>query len=405
MADIETPEVGVSADVPPTLETTAPWAVERLKGTDKAREALEGKEAALSQSEGDLAVKRETGLAPLRAGAEATVSQPLPSAPGMSPLPDAPSGPIIDPEHFKSFAAIAFPFALLLGKAMRADAFDGLNMLSSSVQGYVQGRKEEAASKLQQFQSKMQKVTHENQQKLSEYRALLERRDLETQQKMQLLSIAAQKYDDAQTYYASQRKSIADIHKQLDRDDANTIKLANASIKVAAEYQKNLTAREHWEAMESIAKQRIQKMGSMRKDAETERKLTWIQGKQIALYQTFMAKMQALDTKILPAQQRKLAETQLRNWFAGAMKNTNEIARREGFTVPPETEAMENPANDPLGPTSTPDSEAESQSFFRSLWGEFGKMFGHNPGVNPGVTPAAPPQGPTQGGGWSATPR
>lgn len=386
---LEAPEVGVTADPLPTLQDIDPVAVERLKATEARRGELSKQQDTLLQSEGALAKEREKGLAGPRAALEASVTRSLPDAPGMQPLPDAPSGPIVDPEHFKSFASIAFPFVLLLGKAMRADGVQALNALSSSVQGYMQGRKEESTKKFEEFKTKMQKVTTENKQKLEEYRAILDRRDMENQQKLTMLQITSQKYDDAAMYYATERKNIADIYKQLDLQDKNTLRMANESAKIADAYQKNVATRERTEAMANAAKQRIQRMGSMRKDHETDRKLTWIQGKQIALYQTFMAKMQALDTKILPAQQRKLAETQLRNWFAGAMKNTNQIARQEGFTVPPDLEAMENPQNDPLGPSSTPDSEAESQSFFKSLWGEFGKLFGHQPGVTPGA--GAPP--------------
>jgi hypothetical protein len=211
---------------------------------------------------------------------------------------------------------------------------------------------------------------------------------------LSLLKLEAMTREDIAMAHAAETKTFDSIFKRIEQEKANTLKVAQASAKVVADYERNITQRERTEAMANAAKQRIQRMGSMRKDHEADRKLTWIQGKQIALYQTFMAKMQALDTKILPAQQRKLAETQLRNWFAGAMKNTNEIARQEGFTVPPDLEAMENPQNDPLGPSSTPDSEAESQSFFKSLWGEFGKLFGHQPGVTPGA--GAPPAQPGQ---------
>lgn len=402
MADLEAPEVNVSADVP-SFSDVAPEATASLAATDKARTELMAREALLSGREGELAEAREKGLAGPRAALEASAAAPLPNAPGMSPLPEAPSGPIIDPEHFKNYAAIALPFSLLLGAVARADAVQGLNMLSSSVQGYIQGRHEVAAQQLEQFKAKMAKVTQDNKQKLEEYRNILMRRDLENQQKQQLLAIAAQKYDDAGMYYASQHKTIADQFKRLDLEDRNTMRLANESVKIASDYEKNMTQRQHYIAMEQTARERVQKMGSMKGDAQTQKKLQWLQNKQVDLYKEFMSKMSALSTKVLPASQRKLAETQIRNWFAGAMKNTNQIGRQEGFTIPPELEAMENPANDPLGPTSTPASEEQSQSFFRSLWADWGKNFGAPPGVQPGVP--QPPQGPTGGGGWSATPR
>ena len=96
-----------------------------------------------------------------------------------------------------------------LGKAMRADGVQALNALSSSVQGYMQGRKEESTKKFEEFKAKMQKVTTENKQKIEEYRGILDRRDWENQQKLTMLQITSQKYDDAAMYYATECQDYA----------------------------------------------------------------------------------------------------------------------------------------------------------------------------------------------------
>ena len=403
MADLTAPEVSVdSGSSIPSFADVAPEASARLAATDARRASLADEESRISAREGDTFAERTAGLAQPRADLHAAVSRGVPDMPRMEPIPDAPEGPIIDKEKFQKFGSMAFPFVLLLGAAMRADGVQALNALSSSVQGYMQGRQEESKHQFEQFKAKMDAVTTKNQQKVAEYRALLARRDLDMQQKVQLLEIASQKYDDAATYHATQRKSIADIYKHLDKEDAATMKIAKESVDISKLYEQETTKREHYQRIDANAKERIQKMGTNKSDAQTQKKLQWLQGQQINLYKTFAMKMSALTAKAMAEAPRKLAEQQLRNWFAGAMQSTNQIARAEGFHVPPETEAMENPATDPLGPVSTPSSEAENKSWYDGILNSFQQMFGHTPGANPSAPPA---QGPSNNDGWSATPK
>lgn len=390
-------DVGVSARAIPDFDEVAPWAAQRLRSTDASRDALAEREAMLTGEEGKLAASREAGLAGPRADLAAAAGAPLPSQPRMEPTPEPPSGPIIDPEKFKDFGKIAFPFVLLLGKAMRADGTQALNALSHSVQGYMQGREQESKVQFEQYKAKFAKVVSDNKQKLEEYRELLQRRDLDMQQKMQLLEISAQKYDDAAMYYSTQRKSIGDIYKHLDKEDQATMKVAAESVKIEQIYMKAQEDRARTQALERNAQARILKMGSTKGDATTLKKLQWLQGQQINLYKTFAEKMSALTQKQMPESSRKLAEQQLRNWFAGAMYQTNQIGRAEGFQVPPELAAFESPQTDPLGPVSTPASEAENKSWFEGMVNAWHHMFGGPPGAN--ASQPQPPAGQHPGGG------
>lgn len=386
----------------PDLGDVAPVSSKRFADTAVKRTALSQKEAALSQNEGELALAREKGLAGPRADLAATAGAEIPYSPTMQPTPEPPTGPIIDPEKFKDFGKIAFPFVMLLGKAMRADGVQALNALSSSMRGYREGREKESAHQFEQFKAKMQKTVADNKQKLEEYRGILARRDMDMQQKMQLLEIAAQKYDDAGTYYATQRKSLADIHKHLDQEDNATAKIAAAEIGISALYEKERTKREHWQRLDANAKERVQKMGTTKSDAATQKKQQWLQGQQINIYKTFATKMAALTAKqqFLTPSAFKLAEQQLRVEHAKAIKLTNDIGRAEGFQITPDMEAMEHPEADPFGPSTAPTSEEENKSFLDGLVNSWKHMFGGAPGHNAGVV--APPQGPTGGGGWSA---
>lgn len=376
----------------PSFEDVAPEAFARLRTTEMKRGELRTRETLLDDAEGDLALRREQGLKPLREDLERSIASPMPNAPTLQPIPEAPSGPIIDPEKFQDFGKIAFPFMMLLGKAMRADGVQALNALSHSVQGYTQGRKEEAAQQFKVFQEKTNAVLAQNKQKLDEYKAVMNRRDIDVNQKLQLLEIAAQKYDDAGAYYAAQRKSISDVYKHLEQEDKASMTMARESAKITKDYQDAIDKRSHYNQMENIAREKIQgKITSGKGDAQSRRKLQWIETQQVALLKDFTAKMSALTTKVMPESSRKLAEQQLRHGYAANMKYLNDIARAEGFQVKPELEAYEHPENDPLGPSSSPASEQETKSWRDGIVNFWKHTFGTDPGVNAGVTPSQRP--------------
>lgn len=389
---------------PPTFASEAPVANARLTQAGAKRDALSSREADLSSREGELALAREKGLAGPRAELQATIEQRLPDSPMMQPTPEPEDKPIIDHEHLQKFGTIAFPFVLLLGAAMRADGTQALNALSSSVQGYMQGRQQESQRQFAVFQEKFKKVVADNKQKLDEYRNLLQRRDIDMQQKIQLLQIAGQKYDDAAMYHATERKSIADIYKQLDVQDRATAKIAEAEVKISKTYEDNATRFEVARLRHEDAQQRIKQMGTNRSGGAEAKKVQWLHAQQINIYKTFAGKMAALTAKqqFLTPGAFKMAEQQLRTEFATAMRMTNNMGRAEGFQIQPDMEALEHPEHDPFGPSSTPNSEQENHSFLDAIANGWNHMFGGAPGSNP----SRPQQGPTNNdGGWSAVPK
>lgn len=404
--DVDAPDVMVNAKRGvPTLGDVAPEATKQMASINESRGNLDAASAAQTAAEQEHLRAREADLAGPRAGLMEAASAKIPDMPGMEQTPDAPNEPIIDHEKFKSFGMIAFPFILLLGRAMRADGTQALNALSSAVQGYQHGRQEESKRQFEVFKAKFQKVLTDNKQKLEEYKNILARRDLDMQQKQTLLQVAAMKHDDVSMQDAVQRKSIKDQYAELDKQMTAAQKMADAEVKLSVAMENNYTKREAIRARAEQAAQKIKAMGTTRSDGNAQKKQQWLHTQQINIYKTFATKMAALTAKqqFLTPSAFKMAEQQLRIEYANAIRMTNDMGRAEGFQISPDMEAMEHPENDPFGPSTAPSSEAENKSFLDSIQNGWRYLFGSPPGANPAVTnkPAAP----SGNDGWSATPK
>jgi hypothetical protein len=397
---VEAPEVTVGGGTIPTLQDIDPEGVKRMGELDTQVDKALGSQVKGIEKFREESASARAASGPLREEAKQQLSRPIPQLGQLAQPPEAPSGPIIDPDNFKSFAAVAFPFALLLGKAMRADAFDAMNMLSSSVQGYVQGRREEATSKMQQFDAKMNEVLEKNKQKLDKYRATLERRDLENSQKLMMLKIDALSNDDIQTAHAAETKSFDSIFKRIEQERANIIKVSQAKAKIVSDFEKNKTAQERALMIKEAAALRYSYSANS-PDALAQRKQKMLRDaayKALADLQSEIAKISG--NPLVGDKQANAAIKAAKEAFAFRMKYINETARLEGIAVPPEAEKAEDADFDPLTP---PISQIDTKGEKRAWWDFWSHQTGSPPGVNPGVTrSAAPPQGPTQGGGWSA---
>jgi hypothetical protein len=393
--EVTAPETEVNPLNTRVLEDVAPASVARIwkldtevdKTLDLQRSGVESTRKQFAES--------EARMAPLRKGAEESLSRPIPELGDLTKPPQAPSGPIIDPEQFKGFASVAFPFVMLLGTAMRANGVQALNALSSSVQGYMQGRKEESAHQLQQFKTKMGQVTEDNKQKIEKYRAILERRDLENNQKLSLLKLEAMTREDIAMAHAAETKTFDSIFKRIEQEKANTLKVAKLQEQVVKDYEDNITKREHYQAMQKAAELRYSEYRSHRADALSQKKENLARQAAYKAYADYSAQVARIaGNAMLGGKSKTLAVDAARKAFAFKMKHINETARLEGIEVPPEAVNAENEQYDVLGPVSNIDASKEQESWlnwWKSFWPN---QTGTQPGVNPGVTqpPAQPGQ-------------
>jgi hypothetical protein len=170
--------------------------------------------------------------APAYDATQQAIGQPWPPVPERTPTPDAPSGPLIDPEQFKSFFGPMFLFSMLLGKAAKGDMVDGLNMLSSGIQGYVTGNKERAAADIEKWKNATEKALNDEHAKLARYREIIESRKYNIQSKMQMLQIKVMREDDKRMEFALQQQNWAatlqayeNQAKMLDRQSTSALNL------------------------------------------------------------------------------------------------------------------------------------------------------------------------------------
>lgn len=118
-----------------------------------------------------------------------------------------PDNPVVDHEEFKKFFGMAWVMSMVLGKIAGADMTDGLNMLSSAINGYVTGSKERAAHDSQQFKLKMEAALNNRRDELERYHLIFQARNQDIQSTMNALKIEAMRADDQQMLFAIQQNN------------------------------------------------------------------------------------------------------------------------------------------------------------------------------------------------------
>ena len=205
------PGVNFSGDVPPNAYG-APGAPDVQKNYEAALKQQEA-ENQLRQQE---FVARQKALSGPRAQGIAMTKEGLPQPPDEPNLPNAPSGPMIDTEKFQKFGMVAFPFVMLLGKAMRADGVQALNALSSSVRGFREGSTAKASHEADQFKMKMDKVLSEYKTKVDKYHAIMQNKQMGMQQIMAQMELTAAFHDDVAVQAALRQNNIDLAFKRVD---------------------------------------------------------------------------------------------------------------------------------------------------------------------------------------------
>lgn len=193
MAEIEAPPVALEATKLPEQDPTKPPEQDPM-----TQKALAGMEAAIPEIESAYAQKAKD-----RAAYAQQVTSVLQkpefqvSAPRLEQPDDPPNVRAKDAEAFKGFFGPFMIFSMLLGKAMGADGVDALNMLSSGMRGFYEGRNQYSNYMLDQWKKKSEAIFARNRERLEMYKSVLEQKGLTLQEmKMQFELVAAQS-DDA----------------------------------------------------------------------------------------------------------------------------------------------------------------------------------------------------------------
>ena len=389
----------------PTFKQVAPDAAKRMGMLDKRENEQYEHLEQLDKDDSKLALERKQGLKAPRQAYEDALKAAMPDELHLQDAPRAPDSPLVDTEQFQKFGMFAFPFVMLLGKAMRADGVMALNALSSSMRGFREGSVEKSKHDFDVFKAKFDKVVQDNKTKLDEYMNIMKRKDINMQLKQQLLQLKTSEYDDAPMYNSTLRHSVTDQLKQIDNERKNTLTLAQKSIDIQKNWEKNFNEQQKRKMIEHIARDRYTHRQEKGGDALTQKNYTFFDTSRQAAFKEYASKMAIIAAQAMSDNNRMYAERELRAAFVFKMKMINDQARLRGLNISPMEEAAEKPENDPMGPTAGEDSEATQKHWWQFWKSQADQLPSPTPlGQLPQQQP--PPQAPVQGGGgWSATPK
>jgi hypothetical protein len=241
---------------------------------------------------------------PLLRGLEAEASQPTEPMPAPAQFPVPPEQRIIEPEKFKSFFGPALVFSLLLGRVAKADMVDGLNMLSSAIQGYIGGRKEKFQHDYGIFKQKFEAAQATERDKIERYRAIMENKKYNLQQKKQLLEIEAYRQEDRRMQFALLSGDYDAQIKALEAEEKMLGSMNSSYDRLTAALETNATRIDVANINANAKLEAARLLASIRRDAQHMRgkmdaaKATqWYQAKMQAIEQNFARSVQAVATK------------------------------------------------------------------------------------------------------------
>lgn len=234
----------------PSMFTLDPRVAQQQQEVYGKMQGVLGEQQAGTLAEIERRKQAAAKTAPLYDAAAAAAGQPLPAPPAATQMPEAPSGPVVDPEAFKSFFGPMWLFGLLMSKVGRGDMVTGLNALSAGMTGYATGAKEKAAHDFEVWKAKTEKALNEERSKLERYRNIIENRKYDVQAKMQMLSIEAMREDDQRMQFALMQQNWAGALKAYENQAKMLAQQGNSAMKFYGTLQANLTRADHYKAME-----------------------------------------------------------------------------------------------------------------------------------------------------------
>src|SRR5512146_1140467 len=150
----------------------------------------------------DLQTQTDARLAPIReqrdqatTALQQEISQPLPKAPTLEPVPQF-HPRTITPEETQSFVAISTALAALGSLATRTPITSAMNAAGAAMEGFHKGALDQANLDLKNFKAQADAAVQRNNQQLQQYDAVLQNRNLSMNQKMSMLRVIAAKERD-----------------------------------------------------------------------------------------------------------------------------------------------------------------------------------------------------------------
>ncbi|HET6376613.1 MAG TPA: hypothetical protein VFF88_11245, partial [Methylocella sp.] len=300
------------------------------------------------------AAERDAAIEPYRRQAEEAVQQPLPAMPQLR-TPET-----YDQwreKHNQTILSGSFPHILGaiialagLGVAIGTRGFHGsyraMSGLNGFLQGLRQGDKHMADTGLRDYKSYMDQIAQENQNALTLYKLALNRQDIDIGRKMELLKIAASRYDDRKMHDAASRHDTDAIDKEMERRH----KLINEQLDEAYKQLRNMKERFRFDEMQTEAARKANRpyeKEADRADKEYDRNM-----QELGKLSVLRAKAAAESNQKLMAEYDKLIEEAKQN---AAAAHERAKAIRDAMQ-----KGLPNPAVEPVAPPEASRKEGKA---------------------------------------------
>ena len=318
----------------------------------KQQEAITGMQQAGKEMETAQA-EQSAAVAPERERFLKMLGHQLPQKLVLEPYTEPPNVRQQDAAKFQEFFAPMLIFSLLLGKTMKADNIDGLNMLSSGLRGFQEGRNAYATHMIEQWKAKSDQVSRENARRINDYNAIINDRSLRMDEQKLRLELVAAQYGDTIMQAKLKQGNWAEVLKALGTANLQQSKYDMVAQKYYHDLQMQSRHEDVIKERQADRNERARQFDE-RLEAKGDADNAKLQEKVIATYndavQKWLAAGKAGVQKIMmfPYQQgdnewAQRAVRALANDMAGEMAFYNARLRSRGYAVPATSEALEDP--------------------------------------------------------------